>query len=419
MKTRRHFLTAGTTGMIAGAFAMPAIAEVPEVPEAPEPPAKPELMPATSVLGVVVSNQPGRGDFNVADFESDGAAIQHAYDTMVTTAGMPNTLILDASARPLQMDRPLDVWQSHCRITSTGGPTLVPAEGYTGPLIQSTLREQTDTGEDGCVTDVIMDNLWLNGLNRAIGIKLRNIQLSTIHDIHVRNTDGPGLWLSEGCIENLFSNLILSDRCGNRDEPALLIETEAEKKPRGLDNITVNSTHFSGVMIHFPDNQALRIARGNADIEKSRRQRKIQFTGCMFHGHGGADKPVVTLSDAHEISFVGTQMLRWTAEGEVIRIGEEGDRWPVGAVMISHCHIVSKPGSTKTVGIKVVNVEENGPSLSIFGNCFGGTDARLGHAVDWGPQKNKQAAWGANLVNVRGKAHLGVMPTDADISPFA
>lgn len=413
MNSRRNFLKGGTVGMFAGAFASPALADPPAPPATPKPSA------SASDMGVVVSNQPGRGDFNTADFDSDGQAIQQAYDTMVTTLGLPKTLILDASAGPLQMDRPLDIWQSHCRITSTGGPTLVPADAYKGPLIQSTLRKETQTGEDGCVTDVIMDNLWLNGRHRAIGIKLRNIQLSTIHDIHVRNTDGPGLWLSEGCIENLFSDLILSDRCGNMDQPALLIETEAEQKPKGNDNITVNSTHFSGVMIHFPDNQALRIARGNADIQYSRRQRKIQFTGCMFHGHDRATKPVVTLSDAYEINFVGTQMLRWSDKGAVIQIGEKGSRWPVGITMISHCHILAQPRSTETVGIEVVNVEENAPSLALFGNCFGSTDARLGHAVDWGPQKNKLVAWAANAVNVKGEPHIGVMPADADVSPFA
>ncbi len=417
MPTRRDFVRTGTAGLLTGGFAGRATAAEPQGKAPPHPPAS-----SGSEFGVVVSTQPGRGDFNVKDFDSDAQAIQRAYDAMVTTAGMPKTLVLDSSARPFKMDRPLDVWQSRCRVTGTGGLTLEPAEGYTGPLIQTTQRTETKTGEDGVITNLIMDNLWLNGRNRSLGVKLRNIQLSTIHHIHVRSTDGPGLWLSDGCIENLFSNLILSDRCGNRERPALLIETESESRPKhvgnGVGNMTVNSTHFSGVMIHWPVNQALRIACGPAPVEQSRRHRKIQFSGCYFHGHGRADKPVVTLADCFELAFVGTQMLAWRKDGAVMQLGEEGARWPTGIVMISHCLFGSRPDST-TSGIRVVNVEENAPCLAVFGNSFGSTDARLGHAVDWGPQRNKLASWGANAVHVKGKPHIGEPPADADVTPFA
>ncbi len=417
MPTRRDFVRTGTAGLLTGGLVGHASASDQEAKTPPPP-----TVPGGCPVGVVVSTQPGRGDFYVGNFDSDGHAVQHAYDAMVTTPGLPKTLVLDPSARPFKMDRPLDVWQSRCRITATGGLTLEPAEGYTGPLIQTTQRKETETGEDRVMTNLIMDNLWLNGRNCSLGVKLRNIQLSTIHHIHVRSTDGPGLWLSDGCIENLFANLVLSDRCGNREQPALLIETESESRPKyvgnGVGNMTVNSTHFSGVMIHWPVNQALRIACGPAPVKLSRRHRKIQFSGCYFHGHGRADKPVVTLADCFELAFVGTQMLAWRKDGAVMQLGEKDARWPTGIVMISHCLFGSRPDST-TAGIRVVNVEENAPCLAVFGNSFGSNDARLGHAVDWGPQKNKRASWAANAVHVKGEPHIGELPADADALPFA
>ena len=411
--SRRDFVRRGTAGLFGGCLAA--------ARSASGQPQTPSGSPGESA-GTMVSTQPGRGNFNVKDFATDSEAVQHAYDAMVTTPGRPKTLLLDPSARPFQMDRPLDVWQSRCRVTSTGGLTLVPDQDYKGPLIQTSLRKETKTGEDGVICNLIMDNLWLNGCNRSLGIKLRNVQLSTIHSVHVRSTDGPGLWLSDGCIENLFSNLILSDRCGNKDQPALLIETESESRPKhipdAIGNMTVNSTHFSGTMIHWPVNQALRIAGGPAPVSLSRRHRKIQFSGCYFHGHGGADKPVVTVSDAFELAFVGTQMLAWREDGCVMQLGERDARWPTGIVLISHCIFGSKPNSD-TTGIRLVNVEENTPCLAVFGNSFGSHDARLGHAVDWGPQKNKQASWAANVVHVKKDPHIGELPANADVLPFA
>ena len=45
-----------------------------------------------------------------------------------------------------------------------------------------------------------------------------------INNIHVKSTDGLGLWISDSVIENLFSNIVLSDNCGNMEYPAMLIE---------------------------------------------------------------------------------------------------------------------------------------------------------------------------------------------------
>ena len=97
------------------------------------------------------------------------------------------------------------------------------------------------------IADVVIDHIWIDGENRAVGIKLRHLQLSNIHDMHVKNTDGPGLWLSDYCIENIFSNIILSDKCGNDDYPALYISPENTgfiPVGRDIGNITVNSTYF-------------------------------------------------------------------------------------------------------------------------------------------------------------------------------
>jgi hypothetical protein len=161
----------------------------------------------------------------------------------------------------------------------------------------------------------------------------------------------------------------------------------------------------------------MRISSGPAEIKKSRRQRKIQFNGCYFHGHSRANKPLITIAEAYELAFVGTQMLPWQKAGTVIQLGEENARWPTGIVMISHCLFGSIPGSD-TVGIKCVNVEEDAPCLAVFGNSFGSTDGRLGHAVDWGPQQNKYASWAANTVKVKGEPHIGVLPKNADLLPF-
>ena len=409
MSTRRNFCKFGAAGLAAGALSggkrESGVSSDAELP--------------ASAAGVVVSTRPGRGDFNTADFETDLAAAQHAYDKMVTTKGLPGTLILDSSGGPFEFDGALEVWQSKCRITGTGGPTVVPAEGYTGALIETSLRKETQRGEDRVISNVIMDNLWLNGRGRSRGMKLRDLQLSTIHDLHVRSTDGPGLWLSDGVIENLFSNLILSDNCGSKEQPALLIEPESEDRPKKLryGNHTVNSTHFSGIMIHFPTNDALRISAGPAPVRESRRHRKIKFSGCYFHGHGRQNRPLVTLEDAYELAFVGTQMLIWRKEGVIMQLGSQEARWPTGITMISHCLFSAAPGS-KATGIRAVKVDTKAPCLAIFGNTFGTLEGRLAHAVDWGEQKGKKASWAGNAVHVTREPHIGVPPKDADESPF-
>ena len=414
MSTRRDFCKAGAAGLAAHALCGGAQAKGSEKAGAPE-----NASAGGPAAGVVLSNGADRGDYSTADFDTDREAVQQAYDDTVTTQGLPNTLILDPCNGPFVFDGPLVVWQSKTRVTGTGGTTIVPAQNYTGALITTELREQTERGEDSVISNVTLDNLWLNGRDRAVGIKLRDLQLSTIHSLHVRSTGGPGLWLSDGCIENLFSRLILSDNCGSKEEPALLLRPESKDRPRKLHygNHTVNSTHFSGVMIHFPTNDALRISAGPAPIRKSRRHRKIQFNGCYFHGHGRQDRPLVTLADAYELAFVGTQMLIWRKEGVIVQMGSEGARWPTGITMVSHCNFSAAPGS-KATAIRAVNVDHDAPFLTAFGNSFGTLEGRLRHAVDWGAQPDKKASWGANAVNVTGEPHIGTRPQDADVSPF-
>jgi hypothetical protein len=379
---------------------------------------------ADPAAGVIVSTHPQRGHVRTADFDSDRQALQHAYDEMIRRPDLPRTLVLDAPDRPFALDGPLCVWQSSCRVTATGGPTLMPAPGYTGPLLETELRPETELGEDDLISNVVLDHLWLDGKGSAQGIKLRHLQLSTLHALHVRNTDGPGLWLSDFCIENLFSGLVLSDRCGNQELPALLIEPEGTLHPLGekatdaVGNITVNSTRLAGIMIHFPANDALRVSAGPAPVTELRRHRKIQFSGCFFHGHGRQSRPLVTLEDAYEIAFVGTQMLLWQEEGVILQLGGAGARWPTGITMVSHCVFVGKPDS-ETVGIRAENVVTGAPCLAAFGNSFGSDDARLGHAVDWGDQPDKRAAWAGNAVHTKREPHRGRRPVDADAPPFA
>ncbi len=372
-------------------------------------------------VGVVVSTHPTRGLYHTSDFESDVQAVQTAYDDMVTNPNLPKTLILDSSARPFEFDGYLDIWQSQCRITGTGGPTIIPAQGYTGPLIQSEIREATKVGEDNLITDVIMDNIWIDGKNQSFGIRLRHLQLSTIHSLHVRSTNGPGLWISDCCIENLFANLILSDNCGSEDYPALLIEPEYVSKTKDIRprNETINSTQFSGIMIHFPTTDALRISAGPVPIAESRRQRKMQFVGCMFHGHSRQRKPLVTLSEAFENTFIGTQMLIWRDEGTIVQMGEKEAQWPAGITMFSHCIFLGKPESN-TTAIKMVNVDTGSPCAAIFGNTFGSSYSgyRLAHAVDWGAQRGKLVSWAGNTVRTSKEAHTGVLPKNADLAPF-
>lgn len=369
--------------------------------------------------GMIVSTRRD-GHICTEDYPTDDLAVQAAYDRMIADPALPRTLILHAPDRPFAFAGPLTIWQSHCRVTSTGGVTITPAESYTGPLITSERRSETEWGEDELITDVVIDHLWLNGHNRSLGIKLKHLQLSTIHDLHIRQTDGPGLWLSDFCIENLFSNLILSDECGNETMPALLIQTESNDVPDGvrdIHNSTVNSTRFAGTMIHFPTNAAMEIHLGEANVPLGRRHRKIQFSGCYFHAHPGHTAPLVTIGEAFELAFVGTQMLAWSDELPVLQMGVEDAKHPAGLTMISHCFFGSKPDSNSP-GIKMVNVERDVPSLSVFGNSFGSTDRRLGHAVDWGTQGGVLASWAANCVHVSGDPYIGLKPSDADISPF-
>jgi len=373
-----------------------------------------------SSTGVIVSTSRSRGHVHADDFPSDDAAVQHAYDLAVTHTGMPRTVILDAAEREFRFSAPLEIWQSHCRVTSTGGVTIRPAAGYSGPLITSARRPETERGEDDLISNVVVDHIWLDGENRSIGIKLKHLQLSTIHNIHVRNTDGPGLWLSDYCIENLFTDIVLSDECGSLDQPALLLQPEGTEPLSGMadiGNITVNSTRFSGLMIHFPTNACLAVGTGQAPVAVSRRQRKIQFSGCFFHAHPRQTAPLVTLAEAYEMAFVGTQMLSWNDKGAVMQIGSPDAVYPTGITLISHCIFGSKPNSD-TVGIRVVNADTNGPCLSVFGNSFGSQDRRLAHAVDWGNQAGKSAAWAANAVFVRDRPHIGVLPVDSDEKPF-
>lgn len=374
---------------------------------------------------LVISTSPQRGNIFVGDFGSVGEALQSAYDHMVTEPGLPHTLMLDPSNGPFEMDAPLEVWQSQTRVTSTGGLALVPAPGYTGPLLTTGLRETTRPGEDGLLSNVTIDHLHLDGRHQSKGIVLRHVQLSNFHDLHVRNTHGAALRLSDFCIENLFANLILSDRTGNDDEPTLWIEPENTGilpiggATQDLGNITVNSTYFSGVMIHFPNNDALRISSGGAPVELSRRHRKIQFDGCFFHAHGGIKRPLVTLEDCFEIAFLGCQMLCWSQNGTVLAMGAERSAFPVGATMISHCHILGMPGEDLTsVGIDLRNVEKGTGVLAAFGNNFGSHDGRLGHAVNWGDSPGVQASWAANLVHTQKAPFLGREPANADVSPF-
>jgi hypothetical protein len=415
---RRKFLGAAITAGVA--FPFSAMSKNVEGQEVLEKSKHQQNMMAIS--GVVVSTHPKRGDYKTADFKSDVEVVQHAYDQMMTNPDLPKTLILDSSMRPFEFDGYLDIWQSKCRITATGGTTIIPKKGYKGPVIQSTIRDETEVGEDRLISNVIMDHILIDGKNECMGIRLRHLQLSTIHHIHVRSTDGPGLWISDSVIENQFSNLILSDNCGNDEYPAMLIEPEyidSTVKAKGWGNPSVNSTFFSGITIHFPTNDALRVSlgKGPLPIPLSRRQRKMQFVGCFFHGHGRQTKPLVTLSDAFENSIIGTQMLIWKDEGTVIQLGEEGATHPAGMTMISHCVICSKPNSN-TVGIKIENVETDTPCLALFGNSFGSSDKQLAHAVDWGTQKRKKASWGANAISVSKEPHIGVLPEDADVKPF-
>ena len=407
---------------IAAAAGAGAAMTLPEAAEA----AAIEVEPAQrreALVGVVVSTHSERGDYRTKDFGSDVEAVQRAYDDMMTSPDLPKTLILDSAARPFEFDGFLDLWQSKCRVTSTGGITIVPKKGYKGPVIQSTIRKETKTGEDNLIADVVIDHIWIDGRNECMGIRLRHLQLSTIHDLHVKSTDGPGLWISDCVIENLFSNIVLSDNCGSAEYPALLIEpefidlTQEALKTNRFGNPTINSTQFSGIMIHFPTNDALRVSAGPVPITPSRRQRKMQFTGCFFHGNPRQTKPLVTLCEAFENTFVGTQMLIWKDEGVVIQLGEEGAQHPAGITMISHCIICSKPGSN-TTGIKVVNVDTGGPCLALFGNAFGSSDQRLAHAVDWGAQEGKLASWAANTISTTKEPHVGVLPKNADVPPF-
>ncbi len=384
-----------------------------------------------SATGLVVSTQPGCGDLSVADFPSDDAALQAAYDRIASDPTASKTLILDPAGTPFRMKAPLIVWQSATRVTSTGGKCLTPADGYTGALLESHIRPETVEGPDGLITNVVLDHLHCDGENRSLGIRLRHLQLGSFHDLHVCNTDGPGLWISDYCIENLFSNIVLSDECGNEEYPALYIQPEnLDFKPEGRDlgNITVNSTCFNGVMIHFPTADALRIGAAGATIGINRRQRKIHFNGCFFHGHGRMkNRPLVTLGDAYEIAIIGCQMVLWGTEGTLIQIGEEGGKFPSGTTMISHCNLVGRPaadapdGVLKTIGIKLVNPDtgDGAAVLSAFGNNFGSNDARLAHAVDWGQTPGVRASWAANLVNTSEAPFIGMKPEEADVSPFA
>lgn len=369
---------------------------------------------------VVVSTDPDADCVTSADPSMDAETVQRAYDDVVAgpTGG---TLVLDPAARPFEFDAPLDIWQSGSRVTATGGPTIVPAPGYDGPLVTSGLRAATVPGEDGMIANLVVDGLWLDGRDRATGVTLADVQLSTVSNLHVRDTDGPGLWLADACIENLFSGIVLSDNCGSETEPALLLRPESVERPDapsegydGIGNLTTNSTHFSGLTIHFPTNDALRIGTGPTPVSKSRRQRKIQFTGCMFHGHKRASAPLVTIADAFELAFVGTQFVRWRDDGVVVQYGTEDSRWPVGSTTFSHCRFTAQPDSD-AVGIRCRNVDAGVTSLQLVGNTF---DDRLAHAVDWGDQSDMRAAWAANGVDVSGEAHLGTPPENADQRPF-
>lgn len=378
--------------------------------------APPAITIQAPTSGVIVSTRHGSGHLWTGDFASDDVAVQYAYDHMVTDPALPKTLILDCPDRPFAFAGPLDIWQSSCRVTSTGGLTIGPAPGYTGALITSGLRPETRRGEDGLIANVVIDHLWLNGDNRCLGIKLRDLQLSTLHNLHIRRTDGPGLWLSDCCIENLFAQIVLSDECGNQDLPALLIRPESAARAGIADqNITVNSTSFNGIMIHFPTNDAMRIE--NPHTATPQAHRKIQFTGCFFHAHGRHSRPLVTIHDSWELTIVGTQMLCWSEEGAVIQLGGVGNRIPIGASLISHCIFGSRPGS-RCVGIHLVDARTDGPALALFGNAFGSFDRRLRHAVDWGQTPGISASWAGNTVHVSGQPHLGVTPRDADCSPF-
>jgi hypothetical protein len=134
----------------------------------------------------------------------------------------------------------------------------------------------------------------------------------------------------------------------------------------------------------------------------------------MFHSHNRAESSVLTLEDSYELAFIGTQMLLWGEEGTCVQMGTEAARWPVGTTTFSHCRFTAKPDSTVT-GITCGNVEENLTSLQAVGNTF---DERLAHAVDWGDQPDKLAAWAGNGVDVHGEPHIGTLPEESDIRPF-
>jgi hypothetical protein len=374
---------------------------------------------------VVVSTAPNRGDWFTGDFESPAEAVQHAYDQMVGQKNLPQTLVLDPSGGPFEMDAPLEIWQSQTRVTSSSGVCLVPAEGYCGPLLTTGLRDETRPGEDGLLTNITIDNLHLDGRMRSKGIVLRHVQLSTFRGLHIRNTDGAALRLSDFCIENLFDQLVLSDQTGSATEPTLWIEPENTGifpmggQKRDLGNITVNSTFFNGIMIHFPNNDALRISSGGASVELCRRHRKIQFNGCFFHGHDRLNKPLITLEDCFELSFVGCQMLLWNTSGTIMRLGEHESQFPTGSVMVSHCTFVGKPGeSLQTMAFELRNVETGCGCLSVFGNNIGSNTGLLGYAADFGNKPETRISWTGNLVQTQNPPFKGVQPENADISPF-
>ena len=185
----------------------------------------------------------------------------------------------------------------------------------------------------------------------------------------------------------------------------------------GVSNRTVNSTYFSGITIHFPANDCLRISAKPMAEGTCKGHRKMPLNGCFFHCYGRQTRPVVTIADAFQITFIGTQMLGWNEHSAVMQLGTEDAHLPTGITLISHCVFGSKAGND-AAGIHTANVCTDGPCLSAFGNAFGSNN-KLAHAVDWGKQQGKTARWAGNTMNTSGEPFLGTPPAPADLSPFA
>lgn len=213
----------------------------------------PDRIAEAEVKDVVVTNDSDFGDYDTRYFDSDDQAVQTAFDETVRDPERPNRLVLSSVNAPFRFERAVELWQSNVSVLGDHGETIAPAAGNDGYLLRTRIRGgETEEGPGSHIHDLSVANLSIDGENQASGIETKDVNLSVFGPgIHIENTDGPGLRLSDGTMESQFIGIRASDNCGSFEQPAVSVKPDSASRPEhGSGRLAPNHNVFYNLHVH-------------------------------------------------------------------------------------------------------------------------------------------------------------------------